>query len=81
MNNIEADGVLNISASEIQSFSTVDTHFKIPMVSDKESSASIRTVVIDNDFTFKGLCMEGLAYEVGAVLDMQSGIVYHLVMN
>ena len=79
MSNISDDSTLHISATEIKSFSTVENHFRLPLVSDKESSASVRNVVIDNDYSFKGLCIEGLAYEVGSILDMQTGIVYELV--
>ena len=79
MSNSVDDNTLHIRATEIGSFRTVETHFRVPLVSDKESSASVRNVVIDNDYSFKGLCIEGLAYEVGSILDMQTGIVYDLV--
>jgi hypothetical protein len=73
------DNILRINANEIVGFRTSEIDFRVPMLSNNESTASVRTVLIDHDYEFKGLCIEGTNMTVEVILDLSSGIEYEVI--
>lgn len=78
MLDINSDDFLPIKGSEIAAFRTVENHFRVPLANQNESTAYVKNVVVDDAYSFVGLCIEGIGEEVGCILDMESGILYEL---
>ncbi len=73
------DNILRINANEIVGFRTSEIDFRVPMLSNNESAASVRTVIVDHEYEFKGLCIEGVNMTVEVILDLSSGIEYEVI--
>ena len=69
---------LRINASDIHAFRANEHYFKLPYISDNETTGSIREVEIDGRYTFTGLCIEDLNQNVGCILDLSNGILLEL---
>ena len=78
MHDSNLDETLHLKGSEIHAFRTNESYFKIPYISESETTASIRKVDIDGRYTFTGLCIEGIDQGVGCVLDLSNGVLFEL---